>query len=267
MANNSPWLSVMQAAGQTWFDVAAAADGSKYIVTPKDSYTTAEQAAAFAAYLEENVPSTATATEVTVDGAAASVDPGYYLIVAKDSKDAVTKLAIVTTDVEIVEKNTYITTDKSVAETSYNVGDTVTYTATVAIPSDTTLTETEGTGYKAGHGPVILHDTMDSALTFDGTNSISAAMDSAEFTGFTSAATGLSDDCTFEITIPVTSAVLGKTITFTYTAKVNSTAATDTGFVNELFGETGHNCLTIIQLEIAAIAIGKAENQILCLMM
>jgi len=244
LATDSPWVSVFMsgdtqvAATAAWVDVKMAADGSKYIVTPKSTYTTAEQAAAFAAYLEERVPSTATATEVTVDGGAATVDGnGYYLIVAKDTKDAVTKLALVTTDVTIVEKNTYITTGKTTSETSYNVGDTVTYTATVDIPSDTALTETEGTGYKAGHGPIILHDTMDSALTFDGTTSITATMDSAAFTAFTSAADELDDDCTFEITIPVTSAVLGKTITFTYTAKVNSTAATDTGFVNELFGE------------------------------
>ena len=248
LATDSPWVSVFMSGGTqvaataTWVDVKLAADGSKYIVTPKSTFTSAEQAAAFAEYLEARIPSTATATEVTVDGAAASVGEGYYLIVAKDSKDAVTKLALVTTDVTIVEKNTYITTGKSTSETSYNVGDTVTYTATVDIPSDTALTETEGTGYKAGHGPIILHDKMDSALTYQSVSgatikAIGATGDGTAFTAYTEAHASLSDDCTFELTIPVTADVLGKTITFTYTAKVNSTAATDEGFVNELFGE------------------------------
>jgi len=240
MATDSPWLSAMQAPGQTWFDVALAADGSKYIVTPKTSaYTTSAHAQAFGAYLEANIPSTAAKTEVTVDGSAATVDKGYYLIIAKDSKDGVTRLAVVTTDATLVEKNTYITTGKTTSQTSYNVGDTVTYTATVFIPSDTALTETDGTGYKAGHGPVILHDKMDSQLTMSSAQfeAISATVDNDEFTGFTTANSGLGDECTFEITIPVTSTLLGKTITFTYSATLNDTAADDTGYVNELFGE------------------------------
>ena len=258
IATDSPWLSVMQAAGQTWFDVTLAADGSKYIVTPKmdntdpdnpvSLYSTTEHAQAFAAYLEDNIPATATATEVTVDGGAVTVaDKGYYLIVAKDTKDAATKLAVVTTDVTLVEKNTYITTGKTTAETSYNVGDFVTYTATVTIPSDTAISELvtgSTTEYKAGHGPIILHDTMDAALAFvnaaydadSAPNGYSATVDDAAFSGYTLTTT-TSDDCTFEITIPVTSALLGKTITFTYRAEVTSDAATDDGLVNELGGE------------------------------
>lgn len=138
-------------------------------------------------------------------------------------------------------KKCNITTDKTTSETSYNVGDIVTYTATVNIPSDTALTQETAGNYTAGHGPIILHDKMDSALTFSGTSSITAKVGTDVFNGFTAVAStpssSLSDGCTFEITIPVTSALLGKSITFTYTAEVNSTAAADTGFVNDLFGE------------------------------
>lgn len=250
MASDSPWVSVMTAAEQTWFKVEQAANGD-YVVTPAGTdganYKTTAHAQAFAEYLEANIPATATATEVTVDGSAASVDAGYYLIVAKDGKDAATKLALVTTDVEMVEKNTYITTTKTVSETNYNVGDIVTYTATVTIPADTAISELKDgstTEYKDGHGPIILHDEMDSALSFIGTaynadtapNGYSAVVGTDAFAGYTLSTTA-SDNCTFEITIPVTSDLLGKTITFTYKAEVNSTAATDTGLVNELFGE------------------------------
>lgn len=241
MATDSPWLAVMQdTTNQTWFDVKLAADGSKYIVTPKTgAYTTSAHAQAFGEYLKANIPSGATPTEITVDGGATAVAKGYYLIIAKDSVDGVTRLAVVTTNATLVEKNTYITTGKSTSQTSYSVGDTVTYTATVSIPSDTalTLTDADTGAYIAGHGPIVLHDTMDSALTFDGVVSIAATVGEDDFTGFTAADAELDDTCTFEVTIPVTAALLGKTITFTYTATVNESAATDTGFVNDLFGE------------------------------
>lgn len=219
MATNSPWLTAMQAADQTWFDVKLAADGSKYIITPKDGTDEAD-AVDIATYLNNNLPEDLAGTTVT-PGSAATVDNGYYLIVASDGA---TNLTLVTTDVTIVEKNTYIHTDKTTAETSYSVGDIVTYTATVDVPSDASLTD-----------PIILHDKMDAVLAFK--NDVEAKVDGADFTDFT-VSTAATDGCTFEISIPVTDAILGKTITFTYTAEVTSAAADpDTGFVNELFGE------------------------------
>ena len=248
MTADNPWVDVMKDAGQTWFDVAEDANGN-YVVTPKvdrdetgavtkEYYTTSDDALAFAEYLKANIPTGATATEVTVDGAAVDVDPGYYLIVAKDGKDAVTKIALVTTDVTMVEKNTYLGTKKETEETSYSVGDIIEYTASVTIPEDTALTvEAEGgDGYKDGHGPVILHDEMDAVLAFDA-DSVAATMDSAEFTGFTLVESP-ADACTFELVIPVTEDVLGKTITFTYSAELTSAAVDpDTGFINKFFGE------------------------------
>ena len=243
MATDSPWKNAMLADGQTWLDVTLSEDGDVYIVTPKDGFDSAEEAKDFGDYLKANIPGNAVPSEVTVDAATATaVDPGYYLIVGKDAKDAVTRVAVVTTNVTMVEKNTYITTGKTTSETSYDIGDTVTYTATVFIPSDTALTEPEGAGYKAGHGPVILHDKMDSRLTFDGVSSVTAKIGTADFTDFTatttvSEASDAENKCTFEVAIPVTSTLLGQTITFTYTATVNENAVNDEGFVNELGGE------------------------------
>ena len=220
MATDSPWLTAMQAAGQTWFNVDLAADGSKYVITPVTGLSDSD-AADIAAYLAANVPTGLTGTTIT-PGTAATVDNGYYVIVASDGA---TNVTLVTTDVTIVEKNTYIGTTKTTEETSYSVGDIINYTATVSVPTDASLTD-----------PIILHDEMASVLAFDA-DSVEAKVDGAAFTGFT-LVEDPEDDCTFELSIPVTSAILGKTITFTYSAELTSAAVDpDTGFINKLFGE------------------------------
>ena len=149
------------------------------------------------------------------------LEPGYYLIVS--SLGSVVALDTRGNEA-IVEKNTYITTDKTVAKTNYNIGDEVEYTATVYIPASTE----EGSN-------VVLHDKMNSVLEFN--NDAAAKIGEEAFTGFTVATAGLEDTCTFEITIPVTKDVLNKTITFTYSATLTQAAAGKDGFVNELFGE------------------------------
>ena len=251
MDKNNPWVPVMLDDEQEWFDVLEDGNGN-YVVTPKDgAYTTSAHALAFAEYLQDHIPTTATSKEVTVDAAAVTVDPGYYLIVAKDEKDGATKIALVTTDVEMIEKNSYITTNKTAREAAYQIGDKVEYTATVTIPADTALTEKEGEGYKSGHGPITLHDEMDSTLTFAGTMK-TAKVDGTDFTGYTlvwtqnntavNHTTNQTDGCTFEVVIPVTAELLGKTITFTYEAEVNSSAAGEDGLVNTLKGDVnGYN--------------------------
>ena len=227
MATNSKWLSVMQDNEQIWFNVDLAADSSKYVVTLKDGVDNNDTTAqAIATYLNNNIPDDVDADyTITVDNDATTVADGYYLIVADDGAPVLT---LVTADVTIVEKNTYISTGKTTSETSYSVDDTVTYTATVTIPSNTKTGDT-----------ITLHDTMDSVLAFN--EDASAKIGEDPFTAFTTSydddAEELKDTCTFELYIPVTADVLGKTITFTYTAKVTSAAATDDGFVNELFGE------------------------------
>ena len=226
MATDSPWKTAMLDSAQTWFDVELAADQSKYVVTLKDTVAdTAETAQAIAAYLKANLPTSGVTTYQINPGTEVTVADGYYLILASDGA---TNLTLVTDDVVIIEKNEYIGTTKTTAETSYNIGDTVTYTATVYIPTSTSLTD-----------PVILHDEMDDVLAFN--EDVTATIDGAAFTGFTTSyddgAAAITDNCTFELYIPVNSSVLGKTITFTYTAEVTAAAATDTGLVNTLWGE------------------------------
>jgi len=235
MTSDNPWVDVMLAEEQTWFTVTEDANGN-YVVVPTDSYTDAAAAQAFAAYLLGNMPEDLEAdATITVDAAATTVDPGYYLITSND-KDSVTRLALVTTDVTMIEKNTYMDTGKETEETSYSVGDIIEYTAYVDIPTDTALTVEVDGGYQDGHGPIILHDEMDEVLAFNATT-LAATIDGEEFTDF-ELVEDPTDDCTFELVIPVTEDVLGKTITFTYSAELTSAAVDpDTGFINKFFGE------------------------------
>ena len=233
MAKNSPWASVITTASQNWFNVNEAADGSKYIVTMKDGVTAnTATAQAIATWLKNNKPSNLTGTDITPGGEAVEVGNGYFLVLANDGA---TNLTLVTTDVVIHEKNTYITTTKTSAQTNHYIGENITYTATVTIPADTNPAN-----------PVVLHDTMDSVLKFGGSatatiKDIGATGTGTAFTGFTLEADkeDLTDRCTFEITIPVNDNTLGKEITFTYTAEVTSDAATETGLVNDIFGQHG----------------------------
>lgn len=260
MKKNNPWVDVMKLAGQTWFTVTEDANGD-YVVVPKvdkdtdgtvtkEYYATAADAKDFADFLLENMPEDLDPDKtVTVDAGEVTVDPGYYLIVAKDDADAATRLALVTTDVTMIEKNTYIKTTKTAKEAAYQIGDKVEYNAEVTIPLDTALTQLkEGstTEYAPGHGPVVLHDVMDSTLTFAGSIK-EATVEGNAFTGYTlvwtedtnavNHTTAQADGCTFEIVIPVTADLLGKTVKFTYEAEVNSSAAGEDGLVNELKGE------------------------------
>ena len=220
MAIDSPWLSAMQNDAQTWFDVKLAANENIYVVTLKEGVEETD-AADIASYLKNNLPAGLTGTTIT-PGTAAEVENGYYLIVASDGA---TNVTLVTTDVTIVEKNTYITTTKTTDETSYNIGDTIKYTATVSVPLDASLTD-----------PIILHDKMDPVLAFD-KESVMATLDEQNFMEF-NLVESVDDDCTFEISIPVTEDILGKTITFTYDAELTSAAEDpDTGFINTLYGE------------------------------
>ncbi len=235
MDSENPWVELMLSDEQTWFDVTEDANGN-YVVVPNDSYSSSSDAEDFAEFLLANMPEDLDAdATVVVDGDAADVDPGYYLIVAND-KDSVTRLALVTTDVEMIEKNTYLGSHKETEETSYSVGDIIEYTASVSIPANNALTEEENGEYKPGHGPIILHDEMDAVLAFDA-DSLEAKIGENAFEDFELVASP-ADDCTFEIIIPVTEDVRGETITFTYSAELTSAAVDpDTGFINKWFAE------------------------------
>lgn len=225
IANDSVWLSVVQGASQ-WLTVKQAAGSTDWIVTLKTGVAdSAETAKAMAEYFKSNIPASATGIDLAF-GTANNVDNGYYLIVPSDGA---TNLALVTADVEIFEKNTYFNTHKEGPQTDYYVGEVIPYTATVFVPADTKVDSV-----------ILLRDTMSSQLTFQ--EDVTAKIGTDPFTGFTTsygtgAFTKEYDSDTFEIKIPVTSELLGKTITFSYSGYINETALSDEAYVNELFGE------------------------------
>ena len=200
------------------FKATPSADGSRFTMTSEETDGEAMRDAINTDAIKKAAIATGDFSYNKDTGKAESgnLDKGYYLV--ESSLGSVVALQTLGNE-EITEKNTYITTDKTVAKTNYKVGDKVEYTATVYIPATTEVDSS-----------VVLHDTMDQALTFN--NDVA----SEGFTGFT-VTEDPTDDCTFEVVIPVTKDVLNTTLTFTYSATLNEDAQGTDGFVNELFGE------------------------------
>lgn len=221
------------------FDATDTADGSKWIMTIKKKADgtayTGEEVRDFLnkkeikdAALNAGTPNTFEYDSSTGKAKSGTLPIGYYLI--ESSLGSVVALDTVG-HVEIEEKNDYITTVKTVAKTTWNVGDKVPYTAEVFIPTSTKVNTENDPSI------VILHDTMEKdKLVFK--DDVAAKIDNNEFTGFSVATDNLKDTtCTFEVSIPVTKDLLGKKIVFSYSAEITSEAADADGFVNELFGE------------------------------
>ncbi len=212
------------------FTATLSADGSRWIMTSSETDGEAMRNALNTAAIKDAALSTSTFSYDKTAGKATSgnLDIGYYLI--ESSLGSVVALQTVG-HVEIEEKNDYITTVKTVSKTSWNVGDKVPYTAEVFIPTSTKVNTENDPSI------VILHDTMEKdKLAFK--NDVTAKIGDAEFNGFSVATSDLKDaTCTFEVSIPVTADLLGKTIVFSYSAEITSEAADADGFVNELFGE------------------------------
>ena len=231
------------AEGQEWVTLAkSAGSDTEYNVTWVGG-TTEAAAIAFADWLLANKGSIAadeTMTSVSGTATKADVDDGYYLITSSLG----TNLVLATSDITITTKNEYITDDKTVAKTDWNVGDHVSYSITVNLPASIDYTK-----------PVIVHDTMDDVLAYD--NNAAATIDGASFSGLTvvkSEEFGTDHDAShaaadgkvlFDFVLDINSLApaagaepAAKTIVITYTAELLSTAAADgTGFVNEEFTE------------------------------
>jgi len=152
-------------------------------------------------------------------------EKGYYLITSTLG----TNLVLQTLGkVAIDTKNEYHTDTKTASRTNMEVGDIVTYTITVHIP----------TTYEVGE-EVTVHDTLDEHLKADlstlaakynnGTEDVAVAL---------SDGTKKADTETFAKKFTLTAPMLGKDIIITYNAELLSTAADDTGYVNTEFSNT-----------------------------
>ena len=229
MATDNPWISTIQGL-TTYFTVTAAADGSGYNVEATDAYNSVDAAKAVATALKKalatvNPTGAYAGKEITAGGDPVTVDDGYYLIVGRTAAN----LALVTTDVTIVEKNEYpeiikeFTDETSVSDfdatddeaTSMNdtvqVGDTVSYTLTVTIPT-------------GANQQMVVTDTFTTGLdpVLDGT------VVKTTITGLTNANPVVSAPANGEFTVTLTAeeviANAGKTFTIVYEAVVTEDA-------------------------------------------
>jgi fimbrial isopeptide formation D2 family protein/LPXTG-motif cell wall-anchored protein len=251
ISTNNPWFAVLgtvsgttwsAASGQNWVTLTpSAGDSTKYNVTWAGENTEAA-AKEFADWLLSKKGSIAADKTMNSNGTTATsgeVADGYWLITSTLG----TNLVLATSNITINTKNEYITDNKSVAKTNYNVGDQVEYTINVNLPASVDYTK-----------PVIVHDTMDDVLALTDA-SVAAKIGTDDFTGITlvkSDAFGTDHDAShtgtgkvlFDFVLDISSLAPAagaepeaKTITITYTAELLSTAAADTGYVNKEFVE------------------------------
>ena len=259
ISKDSPWVSVLgsfsgetwtPAEGQGWVTLTkSVGDENVYNVTYDSTKNSEAEAKKFAEFLFKNKGTIGADETMNSNGTTAvkaDVDDGYWLI----ESTLGTALVLATSDIEITTKNQYVTDEKTVAETSYNVGDIVTFTITVNLPATIDYTK-----------PVTVHDTMDSVLSLftnkTGDNAWSAVVGSDTFTDnvtlveSSSFGTGHSEShasaegkTLFDFVLDISSLApatgvepTAKVVTITYKAELTSAAAADTGLVNKEFTE------------------------------
>jgi len=237
MADGNPWISTIQGLS-TYFTVTQVVGG--YSVVAKDAYASAADAKIVAKALQDALTAETGAVnptgayapvDVTAGGDAVSVDPGYYLIVG----DKNANLALVTTDVELVEKNEYtkllkeFTDETSVGnfnatddETTSNndtvqVGDTVSYTLTVVIPSGANQEMTVTDSFTSGLDPVMDGEKVKTTIT-----GLTGATPTVS--GITAATSDANAFFTVTLSAADVIANAGKTFTIVYEAVVTKDA-------------------------------------------
>lgn len=190
-----------------------------------DADAVAEFAKLALAYAEANgITATASATATSSTVAFTGLDLGYYLV--DSSLGALCGLTSTNPTATVNEKNDQPQVEKTVLEDSTNeygskntasIGDTISFKTVITA--------------QTGAENYILHDTMDSGLTFDATSVVVTYKDSTLTASDYTLNTACSDGCTFEIDFTDTfEATLGanETITVTYEATLNASAKIST---------------------------------------
>lgn len=253
ISRSSAWVSVLQSTkGQTYFTLTPA-EGNVYVVELKDGYNTEAGAREIAEWLgtmipsefDEDVDRVYPFTSVDEEGQPRTieVDDGYYLVTSSLG----TRVILATTDVEINEKNEYVTDSKVVDKQSVTVGERATYYVKVYLPASI------DTGKTVTVHDVLAKSETASFLTFNNDVEVWTGIEdpgstAAEYRAktyealtdsFTVKTTGLSDNCDFEIEIKpdfdsqsTADDLAGHYIVFKYTATLHSEAAADTDYPN-----------------------------------
>ena len=244
---DSDWVSVLgtfegnvfkPAVNQVWIKLTKAADGENYIVEATDQLKDEGDAKAFADWLFANKGNITGETLKIGDN---SVDKGYYLI----ESNLGSNLILATTDMDLVEKNTYPSATKQLTNSTDDhaqIGKDINYTATVIVPS-------------GANQEIVVTDTMTQGLTLnvnslkiddDGKNEITT--DSSDSNADKKIVyTYTHNDRGFTVTIDednVKELVKDEKqhkLTFTYSAKLNKDAVAGTSDNNKLNLKYGNN--------------------------
>lgn len=238
-------LDAVTVDGADLFTVTKSADGTRWNITvnkkaDNTDYTDSDGAKIAAALNTDEIKAAAVANgnfayDKTAGNAVAdNLSNGYYLVTSSLG----TALVLQTlNDVTIQTKNTYPSTGKTASKTNMNVGDIVTYTVTVTIPATTKVGET-----------FTVHDTIDEHLALlNASDEIAAS--AADYAinaviGGTTTSVTLTDGTlktgeTFAKQFTATQAMIDAgSVVLTYKAELLSTAADDTGYVNDAYTNT-----------------------------
>lgn len=237
-------LDAVTVDGADLFTVTKSADGTRWNITvnkkaDNTDYTDSDGAKIAAALNTDAIKAAAVAHDsfaydsASGEAVADNLDNGYYLVTSSLG----TALVLQTLgDVEIQTKNTYPSTGKTASKTNMEVGDIVTYTVTVTIPATTKAGET-----------FTVHDTIDEHLALlDSSDKIAASAADYAITavdGDGNAVT-LTDGTlktgeTFAKQFTATADIIASgSVVLTYKAELLSTAADDTGYVNDAYTNT-----------------------------
>ena len=178
----------------------------------------------------------------TADGSAtiSNLELGYYLV--DSTVGALCELNTTNPDMEIMDKNTRPTIVKKVQEDSdESWGDVNDADIDQIVNFKSTISA------KPGARKYVVHDKMVSQLEFGGVTSIMAGsktLAEGPEKDYTVVTTGLTDGCTFHIVFAETylnSIAADTDIVINYTAKLTSSAAADTGYVNDTWLDYGDN--------------------------
>ena len=215
IAKNSVWYDTVSTKLTNYITLTEiASDQDNMTVSLKDGVAANEATAkAIAAILEENIPEEgANPIQVTL-GSPATADPGYYLIVSTIGSN----LILGTTNIVIVQKNTYPTLEKLEKDedaTDYGttaevaVGDVIDYQVTVNVPA-------------AAKADIVLTDTMFEGLTYDQTTGLTVKVGETALTEDTDYKVGTATANSWILTIKATDATKGKDVVVTFKATVN----------------------------------------------
>jgi len=236
-----------------WSEFFTTGDGKGYIdvdsngyVTWKEGKKTADDMETFGKAAEayaatKNLASVKDAQTPAADGSIAfdELDPGYYLITSTNGNKAIVDTTPDNPSVSVAEKNPINTSDKDVLEAEERnghggaygkendaqIGDTITFRATVDIKKDTRN--------------VVYHDTMTEGLTWTGVSATKVYTDEACTTELDSSYYSVeagTDPETFTVTFKDTEYVSGLTADVTvyikYTAVLNDKAVVETEQIN-----------------------------------